>query len=235
MAFVQSEIQDGILYLRLNRPEARNAYHPGMIAEICEALKTPARGAVVSGAGPTFCAGADLKWMAKAIDLTPEENLKDAMHLYSLYQAFWQCPCPTVVWAHGRVFGGGVGLTAVADFAVAEDTATFQLSEVKLGLIPGVATPFIIQRMGAKAFDELALSGREIGAKEALQNGLISFAGNSKDCADEIQRRLQDSTWSQRRGDRRLLDQAREYVVQIAEKRVSPAAKNSLAHFLKES
>jgi methylglutaconyl-CoA hydratase len=233
MTFTRTELKNDILFLLLDRLEARNAYHPPMIAEICAALKTPARAVVISGAGPSFCAGADLKWMARAANLSPEENLQDALHLYSLYEAFWTCACPIIVYAHGRVFGGGVGLTAVADYAVAEESATFQLSEAKWGLIPGVATPFLIERLGLKCFEELASSGKEFGAQEALDMGLVSFVGKAEACVGEVQKRL-NGALPKRPRNGIILDQAQEYARLIAEQRVSPEAKDSLAKFIKE-
>ena len=146
----------GIARVTLNRPERHNAFDEALIAAISEAfaeieVRSDVRAVVLSGNGPSFCAGADLGWMKRAADWSEAENEADAMKLSAMLDAIDRCRAPVIVVAHGGVYGGGVGLVACADIAVATPDAKFRLSEVRLGLTPATISPFVIRAIGPRA------------------------------------------------------------------------------------
>src|SRR5215213_8541868 len=146
--------QEGpVLRLTLNRPEVRNAFDEEVIAALSSALvrvpEDPSiRAVVLAGAGKAFCAGADLGWMAKAIGYTLRENLSDAEDLARMLERLDTLPVPVIGRIQGAVFGGGVGLAASCDIVVAADDAVFALSEVKLGIVPAVISPYVLRKIG---------------------------------------------------------------------------------------
>src|SRR6188474_69864 len=151
-------------YVTLNRPEVRNAFNEHVIAEVTAwaegAAHDPSlRGAVIAGAGPSFCAGADLAWMAKMAGYSREENLRDARAAAAMYAAIDSLPVPVVAQIHGAALGGGAGLAAVADIVVASDDAMFGFTEAKLGLIPAVIAPYVVAKIGQSAARELFITG----------------------------------------------------------------------------
>jgi methylglutaconyl-CoA hydratase len=158
----------------LARPERRNAFDAELIAELTEAftLIGDARAVVLAGEGPSFSAGADVEWQRSSIDLSYDENIEDAMRLYEMCDAIDTCPVPVIARVHGYALGGGSGLVACADIAVAAPDATFGFSEVRLGIIPAVISPFVLQKIGAHA-RRYFLTGERFGAETALRIGLI--------------------------------------------------------------
>src|SRR5207253_6250364 len=110
-----------------------------------------ARAVVLAGEGPSFCAGADVEWQRAAIDLSYDENVADALRLYRMLEAIDSCPAPVVARVHGYALGGGSGLVCCADVAIAAPEATFGFSEVKLGIVPAVISPFVFPRIGTAA------------------------------------------------------------------------------------
>ena len=167
-----------IEYLTLNRPEVRNAFNDGMIAELTAwadavARDTSIRVAVIAGAGPAFCAGADLGWMAASIAYGRDENVRDAAAAARMYSALDTLPFPLVARLHGVALGGGAGLAAVCDVAVAEEETVFAFSEVKLGILPAVIAPFVVAKIGVSAARELFLTGRRFPAARARDIGLV--------------------------------------------------------------
>ena len=168
----------GVERLILNRADVRNAFNNRMIAELTAwagdiAADAGVRVVVISGAGPTFCAGADVGWMAKTVDYTEAENLADACAASRMFAAIDQLPAPVIGRVHGAAIGGGAGLAAVCDVVVAEEHATFGFTEVKLGLIPAVISPFVLAKIGRSAARELFLTGRRFTAEHALDIGLV--------------------------------------------------------------
>lgn len=164
--------------LILNRADVRNAFNEVMIAELTTwaeaiAADTGVHVVVISGAGPTFCAGADLGWMAKTVEYTEVENVADAERASRMFAAIDQLPVPVIGRVHGAAIGGGAGLAAVCDVVVAEEHATFGFTEVKLGLIPAVISPFVLAKVGRSAARELFLTGRRFSAEHALNIGLV--------------------------------------------------------------
>jgi methylglutaconyl-CoA hydratase len=171
--------RDGpVEHLTLNRPSVRNAFNEAMIAELtawaaATATDRAVRAVVVSGAGPTFCAGADVAWMAKTIEFSEAENVEDARRASRMFEAIDRLPVPVIGRVHGAALGGGAGLVAVCDIVVTEPDATFGFTEVKLGLIPAVISPFVLAKLSRSAARELFLTGRRFSAAHALDIGLV--------------------------------------------------------------
>ena len=162
----------------LNRPQVRNAFNDELIAEVTTwAQRAVAdrdlRAVVISGAGPSFCAGADLAWMTKMASYTREENLRDARAAAAMFDAINTLPVPVIARVHGAALGGGAGLAAVADIAVADESATFGFTEVKLGLVPSIIAPYVIAKIGQSAARELFVTGRRFSAEHAREIGLV--------------------------------------------------------------
>ena len=169
-------VRDGhVLRVTLARPERRNAFDAALIAELAETFSkvADARVVLLTGEGPSFCAGADVEWQRAAIDLSYEENVEDAMRLYTMLESIDTCPAPVVCCVHGFALGGGSGLVACADIAIAWPDAVFGFTEVRLGIIPAVISPFVLPRIGAAA-RRYFLTGERFAAEEALRIGLVS-------------------------------------------------------------
>src|SRR5439155_13457652 len=145
-----------------------------LISELTEAFADvgDARAVVLAGEGESFCAGADIEWQRSAIDLSFDENVEDALRLYRMCEAVDRCPAPVIARVHGYALGGGSGLVACADIAIAGPDATFGFSEVKLGIIPAVISPFVLPKLGAHA-RRYFLTGERFGAETALRIGLV--------------------------------------------------------------
>lgn len=176
--FLSVRREGAVEHLTLNRPDVRNAFNETMIAE----LTLWARGAqdsrdlrvaVLSGAGKVFSAGADASWMAKMIAYSREDNERDARAMAEMFLALHQLPCVLIGRIHGAALGGGSGLAAVCDVAVAEAEAVFGFTEVKLGILPAVISPYVLPKIGPSAARELFLTGMRFGAPRALAIGLV--------------------------------------------------------------
>ncbi len=169
-----------VLRVTLNRPEVRNAFNDALIAALTEAFATVPSGTrvvVLSGEGKAFCAGGDLEWMRRAAAYTEEQNYQDALKLSGLFRAVAECRAAVVAQIHGAAFGGGAGLVAASDIAVAHEDTQFAFSEVRLGLIPGTISPYVIPKIGAGHARSLFTTGESFGALRALQIGLIHACG----------------------------------------------------------
>jgi methylglutaconyl-CoA hydratase len=174
--------RDGpVEYLTLNRPDVRNAFNEHVIAELtawaaevrAHAERHEVRVVVLGGAGTTFCAGADVTWMSKTIHDTEHENLRDATAMSRMFAALNELPVPLIGRIQGAALGGGAGLAAVCDIAVAEEQALFGLTEVKLGILPAVISPFVLAKIGRSAARELFLTGARFSAARAREIGLV--------------------------------------------------------------
>ena len=171
--------RDGaVATVTLSRAERRNALDPALIEELTQAFRDLAgeddvRVIVLRGAGPAFCAGADLDWMAASRELSWEENVADAQRMADAFEAVDACPKAVVARVHGAAFGGGAGLVACADVAVAAEGTTFAFSEVRLGLIPATISPFVLRAIGPGATRALFTTGRRFDADEARRLGLV--------------------------------------------------------------
>jgi len=172
--------RDGpVLRVTIDKPERRNAFDAELIRELTDAFADvgDARAVVLTGEGESFCAGADIEWQRSAIDLSYEENVEDALRLYRMLAAVDGCPAPVVAWIQGHCLGGGCGLAACVDIAVAADDAVFGFSEVKLGIIPAVISPFVLAKIGSGAARRYFLSGERFESDVALRIGLVSGIG----------------------------------------------------------
>jgi methylglutaconyl-CoA hydratase len=179
--------RDGpVLRVTLAKPERRNAFDAELIRELHEAFSDvgDARAVVLSGDGPSFCAGADVEWQRSSIDLSYDENVEDALRLYRMIEAIDTCPAPVVARIQGYALGGGSGLAACVDVAIAGEDAVFGFSEVKLGIIPAVISPFVLPRIGAAA-RRYFLTGERFDAQTALRIGLVGEVTDDLDGAVE--------------------------------------------------
>jgi len=175
MPGLRVEREADVLRIALARPERRNAFNAELIAELHEAFSDvgDARVVVLSGDGESFCAGADVEWQRSSIDLSEEENVQDTLRLYRMLEAVDSCPAPVVARVQGYALGGGSGLVACADVVVAAPDATFGFTEVRLGIIPAVISPFVFAKIGAGAARRYFLTGERLDAQAALRIGLV--------------------------------------------------------------
>ncbi|MCK4404751.1 MAG: enoyl-CoA hydratase/isomerase family protein [candidate division Zixibacteria bacterium] len=163
----------------LNRPEVHNAFNEVMIAELTEIFKKISedelvRVVVLTGNGKSFSAGADLNWMKKMINYSYEQNLDDSLKLAELFYLMYSLPKPIIARVNGAAIGGGTGLVAVCDIAIASENAKFSLSEVKLGLVPACISPYVIRKVGEGRCREFFLTGERLTAHRALEAGLVN-------------------------------------------------------------
>lgn len=191
-AFTTIDVADrnGVALVTLDRPDRHNAFDETMIAELTQALAVieaspRIRAVVLLGSGESFCAGADLAWMQRMAGFSYEENVADARALARLLQVLSSLPKPTIARIHGPVYGGGVGLVACCDIAVAAMAATFALSEAKLGLIPATIGPYVIEAIGARAARRYFLTAERFDAAEAYRIGLVHDIVPSLEALDE--------------------------------------------------
>ena len=179
--FLSTQRDGPVERLTLNRPDVRNVFNEHVIAELtawAAAARAAATGGdlravVIAGAGKTFCAGADITWMAKTVRYTEEENLRDATAMSRMFAAIDALPVPVVGRVHGAALGGGAGLAAVCDIVVAETDALFGFTETKLGILPAVISPFALAKIGRSAARELFLTGARFSAARAREIGLV--------------------------------------------------------------
>jgi methylglutaconyl-CoA hydratase len=179
--------RDGyVLRVTLARPERRNAFDAQLIADLTEAFADvgDVRAVVLAGEGETFCAGADIDWQRSAIDLSYEDNVEDALKLYRMCETIDRCPAPVVARIQGFALGGGSGLAACADIAVAASDATFGFTEVKLGIVPAVISPFVLPKIGQHA-RRYFLTGERFDARTALRIGLVHDVTDELDAATQ--------------------------------------------------
>jgi methylglutaconyl-CoA hydratase len=178
---------DGVLTVTLNRPEVHNAFNEELIAEAIDLFEgigaSAARAVVLCGTGPNFCAGADLNWMSRMVSYTREENVRDSSQLAKMYALINECPLPVIGRIQGAAIGGGVGLVAACDIAIAARDAKFGLSEVKLGILPAVISPYVIGKIGETHARALFLTGERFDAERALRVGLVHRVVDDLDAA----------------------------------------------------
>jgi methylglutaconyl-CoA hydratase len=172
------EREGAVRRVALSRPATRNAFDEELIRELTDAfldagVEEGVRAVLLSGDGPHFCAGADAAWMRQAGSLSKEENEASAERMARMMRAIDACPRPVVALVQGAAIGGGVGLTAAADIAIAAEDATFSLAEVKLGILPAVISPYVLRAIGPRQARNLFLTGDRFDAREALRIGLV--------------------------------------------------------------
>ena len=186
MSGLRIERDGPVLRVTLAKPERRNAFDAELIRELHEAFSEvgDARVVVLAGDGPSFCAGADVEWQRSSIDLSFDENVQDALRLYRMLEAIDTSPAPVVGRIHGYALGGGSGVAACLDIGIASTDAVFGFSEVKLGIIPAVISPFVLPRIGVAA-RRYFLTGERFDAEVALRIGLVSEVADDLDAAVE--------------------------------------------------
>lgn len=186
MESLRAESKNHVLLITLARPERRNALDATLIADLTDVFTDvgEARAVVLSGEGPSFCAGADVEWQRSSIDMTDDENLEGAMRLSRMLEAIERCAAPVVCLVHGHALGGGSGLVAAADIAVAQRDAIFGFPEVRLGITPALISPFVIERIGGAA-RRFFVTGEHFDAETALRIGLVSEV--SDDAAGRVE------------------------------------------------
>jgi len=232
--------RDGdVLRLTLARPERRNAFDAALIRELAEAFADvgDARLVVLAGDGPSFCAGADVEWQRSSIDLSYDENVEDARRLYRMLESIFRCPAPVVGRIQGYALGGGSGLAACADIAVAASDATFGFTEVKLGIVPAVISPFVLPKIGQHA-RRYFLTGERFDARTALRIGLVHEVAADLDAAVErvVADLLAGGPIAVREAKRLVLQPADEddAVARAAARRTSDEGQDGLRAFLEK-
>jgi methylglutaconyl-CoA hydratase len=176
--FLDTRRDGPVEYLTLNRPDVRNAFNEVVIAELTvwaeQILEDEeVRAVVLAGAGPAFCAGADLTWMTRVAAYSHADNVRDATAAAKMYSLIDRLPLPVIGRIHGAALGGGAGLAAICDIVVADHRATFGFTEVKLGILPAVVAPYVLSKIGASAARELFLTGMRFDAARAFDIGLV--------------------------------------------------------------
>jgi methylglutaconyl-CoA hydratase len=183
----------GVARVVLDRPELRNAFDDVLVARLTEAFEALATDAgvrvvVLAGEGKAFCAGADLSWMKRMVSYGPEENRRDAAALAAMFRAVDSCPKPVVGRVQGAALGGGAGLVAVCDVAVAGEGTFLGTTEVRLGIVPGVISPFVVRKIGESHARRWFLTGERFSAAEALRAGLVHAVVPASELDAEVDR-----------------------------------------------
>ncbi len=234
------EREGEILRITLARPERRNAFDADLIRDLSEAFVDVGRvrAVVLAGEGASFCAGADVDWMRSSVDLSYEENVADANALRQMLETIDRCPAPVVARVQGHALGGGTGLVACADIVVAHEDAVFSFSEVKLGLIPAVISPFAIARIGPGPARRYFLTGEAFDARTALRIGLVHELARDLDAALEriLGELLSAAPKAVRAAKRLVLERpdGPETARRIAERRTSDEGQEGLHAFLEK-
>jgi len=231
--------RDGdVLRVTLARPDSRNAFDATLIAELSETFVDVgiSRAVVLAGDGPSFCAGADVEWMRASADLDYEANVADANALRRMLEAIDTCAAPVVAAVHGHALGGGAGLAACADIVIAHEDTVFAFSEVKLGIVPAVISPFALRKIGEGAARRYFVTGERFDARTALRIGLVGEV--TADLAGSLERVLGEllgaGPRAARAAKRLVLDRpdGPETARRIAERRTSDEGQEGLRAFL---
>ena len=238
MDALRIERADDVLRVTLARPDRRNAFDAALIEELAKAFVDvgTVRAVVLAGEGQSFCAGADIDWMRSSVDLSYEENVADATALRRMLDAIDACPAPVVAVVQGHAVGGGLGLVACADVAIAETRTVFAFSEVKLGIIPAVISPFVLRRVGEGAARRYFVTGERFDAATALRIGLVH------EVTDDLHSALEHVLGELRTAGPRAARHAKRLVLdrpdgfetarRIAERRASEEGQEGLHAFL---
>jgi methylglutaconyl-CoA hydratase len=243
--------EDGVATITLARPELHNAFNETLIDELSRCITglgtdDNVRLIILTGDGKSFCAGADINWMKSMVEYSHEENLRDSQALADMFKIIDECPKPVVGKINGAAFGGGVGLVAVCDVAVAADNTRFSFSEVKLGIVPSVISPYVIPRIGPGHARKLFITGERFDAETAHQIGLVHrvvFPEELDSAVAEVVGFLMENGPTAMHEVKLLVakwqemdkDQFRKYTVdKIAELRTSPEGKDGLTAFLEK-
>jgi methylglutaconyl-CoA hydratase len=248
---LQIQRRGAVDHVVLNRPKVRNAFNEDLIADMAAWAASAAqdnelRAAVISGAGSSFCAGADLQWMSKMAAYSQEDNIRDATAAARMFASWDSLPFPVIARVHGAAIGGGAGLAAVADIVIASTDATFGFTEVKIGLLPAIIAPFALAKIGRSAARELFLTGRRFTADEAKQIGLVHAVVPEEQLDATVAKYLDEILGAGREAIaaakaliRQICNSSSEEamrlgVAAIAERRVSAEAQSRMKNFLKK-
>ena len=248
---VEVELGGPVARVWLNRPEVRNAFDGLMVTELRKTLfdlrtVDAVRVIVLGGRGPSFCAGADLEWMKAMAGFDREDNLREAQALADLFFTVYESPKPVVARVHGAALGGGCGLVAACDVAVAALGTQFGFTEVRVGLIPAVISPYVVGKIGESAARELFLTGERFEAMRAFEIGLVRAAVPEGDLDGVVEGRVQGLLKAGPRAQaeakalirevawRRVEDVQRYTVERIADLRVSPEGQEGMRAFLEK-
>ncbi len=246
---VHLTVDAGIARVTLARPELRNAFNAEVIEQLHDVFTRitaadDVRAVVLAGEGKVFCGGADINWMRSSLDLSFDANVGDAERMSDMYRAIDNCPKPVVGRIHGAALGGGAGLAAVCDIAIASDEALFGFTEVKLGIIPAVISPFVLAKIGASHARALFLTGERFDARHAEAIGLVHQVVPLADLDQAIEAKISElrtagpaAIAAAKLLVRRVLDnsysESRAITTQaIAKQRVTPEGQEGLRAFL---
>ncbi|MCB9852223.1 MAG: enoyl-CoA hydratase/isomerase family protein [Phycisphaerales bacterium] len=251
--FVRHSIDNGIAAVVIDRPDLHNAFNEVVIAELTFAMRElgerdDVRVVVLRSEGKSFCAGADIHWMKRMVDYSVEENIADATEMAGMLRAIRECPKPVIARVHGACIGGGVGLAAACDLAVAVKDAVFCLSEVKLGILPAVISPYVLEKIGPGHMRRYAVTAERFDGEEAKRIGLVSDCvedetaldtwiakvakitmGNGPEAVAACKRVLQEVSAAPNWDDKQRIT-----VQYIAERRVSAEGQDGLKAFLEK-
>jgi methylglutaconyl-CoA hydratase len=185
------DVHHSVGFVLLDRPNVHNAFNDELVRQITEAFtdlgrREDVRVVVLAGNGKSFCAGADLNWMKRMVQYTHDENVEDARRVGRMYLAIAKCPKPVIARVHGAALGGGAGLVAACDIGVAIESAQFGFTEVKLGIIPAIISPFIIARMGPGRAREFFITGERFLAPVAMTVGLVQHVVSHEPALDAL-------------------------------------------------
>lgn len=240
-----------VLTITLNRPDLHNPFDEMVIAELTAGFRKirdngSIRAVVITGAGRSFCAGADLNWMKKMADFPREDNLADAERLSDMFSALEAIEVPIIAKVNGAAFGGGAGLVCACDFAIASNRVKLAFSEVKLGLLPGVVSPYVIDRIGVKRAVRLFTSGERLNAERALMMGIVDRIVPAEEldkAVDELVEQIMTGGARAVKECKRLArtqgsmdrDSFKKYCIEaIADARASEEGKEGVAAFLEK-
>lgn len=250
-AAVETRLEKGVLTVALNRPESHNAMNPDMISALATIFaelpqRDDVRVVVLTGNGRSFCAGADLAYMRAAADYDFEQNIGDGLAIFDLMHAVDLSPKPVVGRINGAAIGGGVGLVSCCDIAVASEQAVFGFSEVRLGIVPAVISPFVVAKIGTAHARELFLTGERFDGHYAHRVGLVQHvvADDELDArvAERVQQLLQGAPGAQAAAKDLIATvtqqpraASREFTARmIAERRASDEGKEGMSSFLQK-
>ena len=247
--FIQARREGAVEYLTLNRPDVRNAFNDEVIAELtawahATSQDSSVRVVVLSGAGKVFSAGADAHWMARMVDYSREDNVADATRMAEMFLALDTLPAAVVGRIHGAALGGGAGLAAICDIAIADDAAIFGFTETKLGILPAVISPYVLPKIGVSAARELFLTGMRFSAARAREISLVHLVVPARELDIAVGRYVEELLGASRTGiaamkllipkvwGRSPADAMTITADAIAAQRVSPEGQEGLKAFL---
>ncbi|MES2973982.1 MAG: enoyl-CoA hydratase/isomerase family protein [Pseudomonadota bacterium] len=252
MNHITLETTGAVATVTLNRPDVRNAFNDEVILELTQVFRDlgardDVRCIVLAAAGTAYCAGADLNWMKRMADYTREQNLADAGQLGEMLRVIYTCPKPTIAKVQGDVYAGGTGLVAACDIAISVDTASYCLSETRIGLIPATISPYVIRAMGARAAHRYFLTAERFSAAEAYRIGFVHevvVAGELEAKTGELARTLVNCGPAAVKATKKLVQDVAEKditpeliamtVSGIADIRVSPEGREGVQSFLQK-